>query len=144
MDQDPAGLRRETILVVEDAEPIRRMVTAMLVQSGYQCLEAPDGTEALALLDTREEPVHLVLTDLLMPKMSGTELATHLSRLRPELPIVFMSGYSEDPIVVRIGSARGKFLAKPFTAGALLQMVRHALADLPEGPPALSSGSGSA
>ena len=106
MEQHGTELLRETILVVEDAEPIRRMVTAMLLQSGYQCLEAPDGTEALALLDTREEPVHLVFTDLLMPKMSGTELAAHLSRLRPELPIVFMSGYTEDPIVVTIGRTR--------------------------------------
>ena len=63
---------RETILVVEDAEPIRRLVMAMLSQSGYRCLEAPDGTEALSLLETGEGPVHLVLTDLLMPGMGGT------------------------------------------------------------------------
>jgi two-component system cell cycle sensor histidine kinase/response regulator CckA len=125
---------RETILVVEDAEPIRRMVTAMLMQSGYDCLEAPDGTEALALLDTRAEPVHLVLTDLLMPKMTGAELAEHLSRLRPGLPIVFMSGYTEDPVVVTVGQTRGNFLAKPFTAGALLEKVRQALVPASDAP----------
>jgi DNA-binding NtrC family response regulator len=142
VEQPRKSHRGETILVVEDAEPVRRMVTTMLAQSGYQCLEAPDGNEALALLDTRREPVHLVLTDLLMPKMSGTELAEHLSRLRPELPIVFMSGYTDDPVVMTIGRTRGNFLAKPFTAGALLDKVRQVLSERPGGPQALSSGSG--
>lgn len=142
MEQHGKSRRGETILVVEDAEPVRRMVTTMLAQSGYRCLEAPDGNEALALLDTRREPVHLVLTDLLMPKMSGTELAEHLARLRPELPVVFMSGYTDDPVVVTIGRTRGNFLAKPFTAGALLDKVRQVLSEWPGGPQALSSGSG--
>jgi len=132
---------RETILVVEDAEPIRRLVMAMLSQSGYRCLEAPDGTEALSLLETGEGPVHLVLTDLLMPGMGGTELAGHLARLRPDLPIVFMSGYTDDPLVVSLGSSGNHFLAKPFTAGALLEKVRTVLSDSPQGPLPLTSGS---
>jgi len=134
VEPNGTGAIRETILVVEDAEPIRRMVISMLLQSGYHCLEAPDGSEALEVLDTHEEPVHLVLTDLLMPNMSGTELAEHLARLRPGLPIVFMSGYTEDPMVVSIGRNRNNFLAKPFTAGALLEKVRQALQELGSGP----------
>src|ERR1044072_8809013 len=107
------GPWRETILVVGDADPIRHMVMAMLAQGGYQCLEAPDGTDALELLGVHPEPVHLVLTDLLMPKMTGAQLAEQLSRIRPELPIVFMSGYTDDPLVSTIGRGKSNFLAKP-------------------------------
>lgn len=118
---------RERILVVDDAEPIRRMIGSMLTQNGYTVLEAADGNEALNVLTGSSEPIHLVLTDLLMPRMSGTELARHLGRLRPELPIVLMSGYTEDP-VLRVTEPAFLFLAKPFTATALMETVRSALA----------------
>jgi CheY-like chemotaxis protein len=135
--------RCETILIVEDAEPIRQMIEAMLAQSGYQCLVAPDGSAALALLDARPEGVDLVLTDLLMPQMTGMELADHLGRRHPEMPIVFMSGYAEDPLVASIGHTRTNFLAKPFTARELLEKVRCALqGSWHEGSAELRSGSG--
>jgi len=117
----------KTILVVEDADAIRDMVCAMLAQQGYQCLEAADGADALRMLDQTAAPVHLVLTDVIMPKMTGAELGRHLVRLRPELPIVFMSGYSDDPAVREFERMPPIFLAKPFTAAALLQKVRQAL-----------------
>jgi len=116
-----------TILVVEDAEAIRSMVCAMLAQQGYRCLEAADGVDALRMLDETAAPVHLVLTDVIMPKMTGAELGRHLVRLRPDLPIVFMSGYCDDPNVRHFERMPPIFLAKPFTAAALFEKVRQAL-----------------
>jgi two-component system cell cycle sensor histidine kinase/response regulator CckA len=124
--------RMETILVVEDAEPIRKMVCAMLSQAGYRCLEAGDGQEAYRLVHGAPFAMDLVLTDVLMPKMGGSELARRLSQLRPDLRILFMSGYSDDPVVRSIERSGSLFLPKPFTAGALLEKVRSIL-DAPWG-----------
>ena len=117
----------ETILVVEDAEPIRKMVCAMLGQAGYRCMEAGDGEEAYRLVYGAPAAMDLVLTDVVMPKMGGPELARRVSNLRPDLRILFMSGYSEDPVVRSIERSASLFLAKPFTAGALLGKVRSTL-----------------
>jgi two-component system, cell cycle sensor histidine kinase and response regulator CckA len=114
-----------TILVVEDSDAIRRVVCAMLSQNGYTCLEASDGTEALSVLRSAER-VELVLTDIVMPKMSGAELAGHLTHDYPALPIVFMSGYTDNPFVRAIEQTP-LFLAKPFTSSALTSSVRQAL-----------------
>lgn len=116
---------RETILVVDDAEVIRKMVCAMLVQNGYGCLEASDGNQALQAL--ADERVHLVLTDVLMPGMGGPELAQRLSQERPEVRIMFMSGYSDHPVVRSVERTPGIFLAKPFTAGVLMEKIRQVL-----------------
>jgi len=118
--------RNPTILVVEDSPAVRKMVCAMLTQTGYNCLEAGDGAEALRRLEEAED-VQLVLTDVIMPNMDGPELARHLSRIRPELRILFMSGYVEDAVVRSIGRASSLFLPKPFTAAALMEKVRQAL-----------------
>jgi two-component system cell cycle sensor histidine kinase/response regulator CckA len=117
----------ETILVVEDAEAIRTMVCAMLAQQGYRCLEAADGVDALRRLDEPCGPVHLVLTDVVMPKMTGIDLGRRLVQIRPQLPIIFMSGYSDDPAVRNFESVPSIFLPKPFTATTLLEKVRCAL-----------------
>lgn len=122
-----AAENKETILVVDDAEPIRKMVCSMLRGSGYSVKEAADGAQALGLIERECESVHLVLTDVIMPEMSGAELARHLSRVRPQLPIIFMSGYSEDPVVRGVESTGSLFLAKPFTASALVEKVRQTL-----------------
>jgi two-component system cell cycle sensor histidine kinase/response regulator CckA len=116
-----------TILVVEDVEAIRSMVCAMLSQQGYQCIEAADGADALRMLDENALPVDLVLTDMIMPKMTGAELGRELVRIRPELPILFMSGYCDDPMVRNFERIEPIFLAKPFTSNALLQKVRQVL-----------------
>jgi two-component system, cell cycle sensor histidine kinase and response regulator CckA len=116
-----------TILVVEDAEALRNMVCAMLAQQGYRCIEAADGVDALRMLDETTAPVHLVLTDVIMPKMTGAELGRHLVRHRPDLPILFMSGYCDDPTVRHFERIPSMFLAKPFTADKLLEKVRQAL-----------------
>jgi two-component system, cell cycle sensor histidine kinase and response regulator CckA len=133
---------RPTILVVEDAEPIRKMVSAMLSREGYHCLEAGDGTEALEIVE-RPSEVHLVLTDIIMPHMGGAELARQLTLLRPEVRIIFMSGYAEDPLVRRIEQAPAIFLPKPFTAATLTGKVREVLekpwCGLPDGVSASSA-----
>jgi CheY-like chemotaxis protein len=118
---------KETILVVEDADSIRKMVCAMLGQAGYRCLEAGDGEEAFCLLHGAPRAVDLILTDVMMPKMGGPELARRVAQLWPELRIMFMSGFSADPVVRSIEKSQSLFLAKPFTAGALLDKVRAIL-----------------
>lgn len=121
-----SNLPLQTILVVEDAEPIRKMVSTMLSREGYRCLEAGDGTEALRIVE-RPSEIHLVLTDITMPHMGGAELARQLSMRRPEVRIIFMSGYTEDPLVRRMEHAPAIFLPKPFTATALTHKVREVL-----------------
>jgi CheY-like chemotaxis protein len=118
---------QETILVVEDAESIRSLVCAMLSQSGYHCLEAGDGAEALDVLQAGSDPVNLVLTDMIMPRMTGAELAQELARIHPEIRIMFMSGYADDPIVRSLDTSAAIFLAKPFTATILTEKVREVL-----------------
>lgn len=127
------GAATETILVVEDAEAIRKMICAMLLQNGYAALEASDGFEALQVIERGFDTVNLVLTDVVMPQMGGAELARHVSVLRPELPIVFMSGYTDDPVIRGVRSSNADFLAKPFTADTLVATVRHALMRRPKG-----------
>jgi CheY-like chemotaxis protein len=122
---------RETILVVDDAETIRKMVCAMLAQNGYGCREASDGHEALRTLE--DGPVHLVLTDVVMPGMGGAELATRLARDWPHTRVMFMSGYSDHPVVRDIERTPAHFLPKPFTASALMDKVRQVLDEPWEG-----------
>jgi CheY-like chemotaxis protein len=130
-----------TILVVEDAEAIRQVVCAMLSQNGYTCLEASNGAEALSLLRSGEE-IQLVLTDVVMPKMGGAELAGYLTREYPSIPILFMSGYSGNSLVRAIEQT-SFFLPKPFTAAALTTSVRRALEQPWPGLPEWRPGSGS-
>ncbi len=72
--------------------------------------------------------IHLVLTDVVMPNMGGTELAEHVARLRPHLPVIFMSGYADSAVVTATRDTQGLFLPKPFTAAALIDTIRQALA----------------
>jgi len=126
MGMSDATNQERTILVVEDAEPIRKLVCTMLSHDGYQCLEAGNGTEALQVVE-RAPDIHLVLTDVVMPQMGGAELARHLSILRPDVRIIFMSGYTEDPMVRHVEQIPAIFLPKPFTAATLSTKVRMAL-----------------
>jgi len=118
---------KETILVVEDGDAVRSLVCYMLVQSGYRVLEACDGRDALRVCETHPEPIQLVLTDLVMPHMKGAELAERLRRLRPELRVLLMSGYTDDPVVQRMGRDSVAFLEKPFTSVGLVEKVRQVL-----------------
>lgn len=112
---------RETILVVEDGDAVRSLVCRMLVQYGYRALEARDGREALEICENHSS-IHLVLTDVVMPNMSGGELASRLARLRPDLRVVLMSGYTAEP-----GLDSTAFLEKPFTSITLAEKIRQVL-----------------
>jgi CheY-like chemotaxis protein len=113
----------ETILVVED-QPATAQITRILLESwGYQVLEAHSGEEALAVFANNGHGVHLVLTDVIMPGMNGTDLAGEMMKIRPDLRIVFMSGYPND----QVNRPDAAFLPKPFNPASLSRMVRKEL-----------------
>ncbi len=123
---------RETILVVEDESILRTMLREVLQYAGYRVLEAANGESALAAVGAGKMP-DLVLTDLVMPKMNGSQLAQHLLRLYPDLKIIFMSGYTNDEEVVKdIVAAKVEFLQKPFAPSLLLQKLREILPTAPQ------------
>ena len=115
----------ETVLVVEDEAVVRRFVQETLERQGYRVLTAEDATNALAQL-RNGTAVDVLLTDVVMPKMSGRELAQRLVATRPEVKVLYMSGYTEDA-VVHAGAAAGSFLAKPFGRADLVRKVRELL-----------------
>jgi PAS domain S-box-containing protein len=118
----------ETILVVEDEALVRDFACRFLRNEGYQTRESSDGVEALVLLRMEPDAVDLVLTDAVMPRMGGRELADHLGRLRPALPVLFMSGYTNDEIIRRgLLTPGAPFLQKPFSPEALATKVREVL-----------------
>jgi two-component system, cell cycle sensor histidine kinase and response regulator CckA len=118
----------ETILVVEDEPSVRSLVRRVLVKCGYHVLDAANGVEALALVSGFEQPIHLLLTDVIMPEMGGRDLAEQLAPNRPGMKILYMSGYAEDAIVVNHVLQPGfAFLPKPFAPDALTAKVREAL-----------------
>jgi PAS domain S-box-containing protein len=118
----------ETILLVEDDKNVREMVRQMLLSLGYTLLEADNGPEALQLAATYAGPIHLLLTDVIMPGMSGRILATQLIRSRPEVKVLFMSGYTGEEVLRHgIQSEQRSFLKKPFKVAALKKAIREAL-----------------
>lgn len=130
--EDPAVSPRrlggsETILLVEDEEAVRTLVRRILEGSGYTVLEAPDGETAVRLAGLYAGPIDLLLTDVVMPRMRGTELASHVTAARPGTPVVFMSGYAHEAVSDG-GLPEGcTFLAKPFGTDELTQAVREVL-----------------
>jgi two-component system cell cycle sensor histidine kinase/response regulator CckA len=118
----------ETILVVEDEYPVRKMTRHLLSGNGYLVLEAADGMEALALIRAYPGTIHLLLTDVVMPNLNGRRLAEEVALLRPDIRVLYMSGYTGDT-VVRCGIREGEhgFLPKPFTPLALGLKVRECL-----------------
>ena len=124
---EPAGREHATVLVVEDDPLVRTMARRSLVEAGFEVLEAANGREALTLLSDHEE-VDAVLTDLAMPELGGQALAERLSELRPGMPVVFMSGYTNDDLTRRGLLATGiAYLEKPFSPEALGRMLRAVL-----------------
>jgi CheY-like chemotaxis protein len=118
----------ETILIVEDEAAVRRMAARALAGQGYTILEAENGAEALELLARTTGPVDLVLTDVVMPRLNGRELGERLAAERPELPVLFMSGYTDDDIVRRgMLYPDSPFLQKPFMPADLSRKVREVL-----------------
>ena len=115
------------ILLVEDEEPVRRFARAALEEQGYRVLEAGHGWEALMRLAEFDGAVALVIADVMMPEMGGSELARRLAVERPGLPILFLSGYSDDEMTLRGLGPPSAFVQKPFTPGALAERVRDLL-----------------
>ncbi|HLK69191.1 MAG TPA: PAS domain S-box protein [Bryobacteraceae bacterium] len=118
----------ETVLVVEDQQELRRLAAAILRRYGYEVLEAVNADEALVHAERLTRRIHLMVTDLVMPGMTGPELAVRLSSLRPDMKIIFMSGYAKNAIADRgILDSNVPYLPKPFSPEALASIVREAL-----------------
>lgn len=118
----------ETILLVEDEPSVRAIARGILTRAGYKVLEAEDGAAALRLFESTKEPIHLVLTDVVMPNMSGRELVEQLAKRKPELKVLYMSGYTDDTVVHHGVLDRGiAFLQKPIMPDALGKKVREVL-----------------
>ncbi|HEX2220020.1 MAG TPA: ATP-binding protein [Gemmatimonadales bacterium] len=131
--EQPAELRgRETVLVVEDEEGVRELVRQILVEHGHAVLTARHGRDALLIAERYERPIDLLVTDVVMPEMGGGELVERLTALRPDLKVLYISGYTNDEVVRRgIPGVTTGFLHKPFTADALMRRVREVLEGAP-------------
>jgi PAS domain S-box-containing protein len=123
---EPRGT--ETVLLVEDEDMVRNLVRDILVQTGYTVLEARHGVEAVRVCEQYGAPIHLVITDVVMPEMGGTELVHRLTRMRPDIKSLYISGYTDDALI-RQGVRREEvsFLHKPFTRQVLTQKIRDIL-----------------
>ncbi len=119
--------RRKTVLIVEDEEAVRELASEFVKSAGYTVLTARDGTEALAIAEKSDEPIHLLVTDVVMPEMRGPELAKRLKSLRANLRIVYMSGYLEYNRGNEDFLEEGFFLQKPFSRDTLVHKVGEAL-----------------
>ena len=118
----------QTILLVDDHTVVRKLVHALLTMQGYQVLEAAHGAEALQQATAYQGPIHLLLTDLMMPGMNGRELAEKIAAQRPKIPVVFMSGYTKDELARQgIANHSVPFVAKPFTLETLTRAVKAAM-----------------
>jgi CheY-like chemotaxis protein len=123
-----AAPREELVLVVEDEDLIRSLAEQILADRGYRVVSAGNAAEALEVVARLDREIDLLLTDIVMPGLSGLDLAQRLQRRAPGLRVLFMSGYSDSPLL-RAGLARegAAFLQKPFSADALERRVRDLL-----------------
>jgi PAS domain S-box-containing protein len=126
---EPASLvGSETVLLVEDEEPVRALSRSILESYGYTVLEAASGKDGLDVAGHYPRPIHLVLTDVVMPEMGGSDMASRLEALRPGVCVLYMSGYTDDAVFRNELLEKGRvFLQKPFTPETLARKVREAL-----------------
>jgi len=124
----PSLIGTETILLVEDEERVRLLVRAILTKFGYIVLDAQSGGDALLLCEQHPDTIDLLLTDVVMPRMSGRQLAERLALIRPQLKVLYMSGYTSDAVLRHgVRDATIAFIQKPITPGLLVRRVREAL-----------------
>ena len=124
----PPPRRMETVMIVEDEEIVRELVCQVLSEHGYDVLCASNGLEALRMSEERRGRISLLVTDVVLPQMGGLELSRRLVALRPELKVLYVSGYSEDDMSEQgVLSADMEFLEKPFTPQAITKKVREIL-----------------
>ncbi len=124
LDRPPGGY---TVLVVDDEEAVRRLACRMLTWTGYQALEARHGREALATIEEHQGEIHLVLTDIKMPGMTGRELGRKVEERWPGKPILYMSGFASEVFQGGLLEPGAPFLAKPFTQEDLAAKVKAVL-----------------
>jgi nitrogen-specific signal transduction histidine kinase/CheY-like chemotaxis protein len=118
----------ETILVVDDDDKVRELTRTILARSGYHVLEAENAGEALMISEQHQAPIHLLLTDVVMPRIGGRALAERLVRARPDIKVVFMSGYADDPAKLQgVLEAGAAFISKPVVPAALQRRIREVL-----------------
>jgi CheY-like chemotaxis protein len=118
----------ETVLLADDEEGVRKLVSAILQSNGYSVIEANNGQAALSSYEKNAHKIDLVLTDVVMPQMDGFELGERLVEKNPEVKILFMSGYRDNPVgASETQPQRRPFLHKPFTPDVLLAKVREIL-----------------
>ncbi|MEO8201729.1 MAG: response regulator [Gemmatimonadota bacterium] len=136
----PARNGHETILVAEDEDLVRRLIRSVLEERGYRVLEAMNGVDALRVLAAHSDPIDALLTDTVMPRMGGLELARRARAQFPRLPVLFMSGYAGDDIRDRGLLEPGvPFVQKPFSPNVLAERVRWLLDGTPASPPGLEA-----
>ena len=130
-EKEVSGLPRgnETILVVEDEEEVRKLTARILRKQGYNVLEASQGKEAFSLCEEQEGPIHLMVTDVLMPGLTGAELAKRFTQLYPEMKVLYMSGYTSDRFAIgHENLEKGmEFIQKPFSIDRLAKKIREVL-----------------
>jgi PAS domain S-box-containing protein len=130
-EESPASRRGwETVLVVEDQVEVRRLASRVLTGQGYRVLDAGEAYEALSICARYPDPIHLTVTDVILPGMTGLDLARRLKQVRPEMKILYMSGYTDNVVVTQNAIENGRnYLQKPFTPEALLNRVRELLGE---------------
>jgi two-component system cell cycle sensor histidine kinase/response regulator CckA len=131
-DNRARGMTRgsETVLLVEDEHAVRRATAEFLRLQGYTVLEANDGLDALVVARNHRSTIHLVLSDVVMPNMSGGELAKELAQLRPDAKLLFVSGYAGKTVLEHnVVDIETNFLQKPYTLKQLSLKVRSALGE---------------
>jgi CheY-like chemotaxis protein len=120
-------LGSETVLLVEDEDAVRALAREVLRRHGYVVIEARHGLDALRTAEQHQDQIHLLITDVVMPHMSGRDLAQRLAEIRPAMKVLFMSGYTNHAVVHRDLTPGSAFLQKPFTPDILARKVRSVL-----------------
>jgi len=124
-----SGAAGGTILLVEDEDAVRALIAEVLGEAGYDLIAAASGSEAIQAAAANDGAIDLVLTDLVMPGMSGIEVGEALREARPQIKVLYMSGYTDEKVPISLGSS-SDFLQKPFTMNDLTAKIRE-LCDAP-------------